>query len=114
MKRACLPEACLPRACLLLLALLAWVRAAAPVPHGGAACTTDWDCALGGLCNASRRCACDLWFTGPNCTMLNLARAKPDNGFSVPGFSTWGGHAVRSRLEADGHTWRGFFSLIGL
>ena len=64
---------------------------------------------LGGLCNASSLCRCDVWFTGANCTYLNLQPAKPANGLNYDGWSSWGGHAVRS--DADGK-WHGFFSLM--
>ena len=79
------------------------------LPHGGAPCGSDWDCALGGVCNASKLCQCDVWFTGANCTLLNLQPAKEQNGLNIDGWSTWGGHAVRD--EAD-NSWRGFFSLM--
>ena len=91
-----------------LLVLFAAPAHSGPVPHGGAACSTDWDCALGGACTAGH-CACDPWFTGRNCTLLNLARAKPHNGLRLPGHSTWGGHAVYDNAT---DTWVGFFSLI--
>ena len=95
-----------------LVAALATASISAPffaVPHGGGACTTAWDCSLGGVCNASRVCECDPWFTGHNCTLLNLAPAKPVNGLDIDGWSTWGGHPV---LSEDDGLWHGFFSLM--
>ena len=77
--------------------------------HGGGSCSTNWDCSLGGICR-NGVCACDVWFTGKTCALLNLARASPTNGLNISGWSTWGGHAVRSD-EDD--LWHGFFSLIG-
>ena len=76
--------------------------------HGGGSCSTDWDCSLGGLCT-NAVCECDVWFTGQNCALLNLARAAPANGLNISGWSTWGGHAVHG--DKDGE-WHGFFSLI--
>eukprot|EP01051_Picozoa_sp_SAG22_P010511 SAG22_NODE_950_length_6352_cov_23.892212_6_plen_558_part_00 len=83
--------------------------AVTPIAHGGAACATDWDCALGGVCNSSQACQCDVWFTGANCTLLNLQPAKPANGFDIEGWSSWGGHAVHN---TKGGKWHGFFSLM--
>jgi hypothetical protein len=78
--------------------------------HGGGACTTDWDCALGGVCsNATGRCECDVWFTGATCTLLNLQPARQQNGLNYEGWSSWGGHAVFDDTDS---TWRGFFSLM--
>ena len=95
------------------------------VPHGGDACATEFDCALGGNCTAGR-CACDPWFTGGNCTLLNLQRARPGNGFDLTGlktgsdtfhgshwrgWSSWGGHAVFDSTN-NSHPWVGVFSLM--
>ena len=92
-------------------------------PHGGGACATDWDCALGGTC-AGSKCQCDAWFTGHNCTLLNLAPARHGNGFDLSGlssggdsfhgprwtgWSSWGGHAVR---DDNSSGWVGVFSLM--
>jgi hypothetical protein len=81
----------------LALLLLARSAAQAPdVPHGGGACATDWDCSLGGTCNATGICACDIWWTGATCAQLNLAPADPDaSGLSAPGYFSWGGHPLR-------------------
>ncbi len=92
-------------------------------PHGGGACATDWDCSLGGTCTEGK-CACDAWFTGSNCTLLNLQPAKSGNGFDLSGLSTggdsfhgsswtgwssWGGHAVYDNRTSS---WVGVFSLM--
>eukprot|EP01084_Bolivina_argentea_P045566 83884_1 len=64
-------------------------------PHGGAPCKTDWDCCLGGICDTTNNtCICDPWFTGANCTYLNLAHAEENYGFQVPGYYSWGGHCA--------------------
>lgn len=65
-------------------ALVALVLAAAAAqdpntPHGGGACATDEDCSLGGTCDATA-CACDIWFTGPTCALLNLQPPVDMNG----------------------------------
>ena len=78
-------------------------------PHGGGACTSDWNCSLGGECSSAGTCACDPWWTGRNCTYLNLQRAKPDAGFRPPGYHSWGGHAA---FDAASGLWRGFFSFM--
>lgn len=72
-------------------------RPASEVPHGGGDCATDWDCSLGGTCDASK-CNCDIWFTGPQCDLLNL-QAPPDDqlGLCHHGFDSyysWGGRAL--------------------
>ena len=66
---------------LLLLATLPHLPPSESQPavrHGGGGCATDWDCSLGGTC-AAKKCECDVWFTGANCTYLNLQPAKPVN-----------------------------------
>jgi hypothetical protein len=77
-------------------------------PHGGAKCVTDWNCSLGGSC-LDGKCVCDPWFTGLNCTYLNLQRAKPDAGLQVDGFHSWGGHAS---LDKASGKWFGYFSFM--
>lgn len=94
-------------------------------PHGGGACASEWDCSLGGNCTAGR-CDCDVWFTGESCALLNLARARPQNGFDLTslqsggdsfhgnrwrGWSSWGGHAVYDETNAS-TPWVGVFSLM--
>ena len=77
-------------------------------PNGGGACTTDWNCSLGGECTAGK-CVCDPWFTGHNCTLLNLQRAKPDAGFRPPNYHSWGGHAAWDERRG---LWMGLFSFM--
>ena len=72
-------------------ATLTFVAAQTPgVPHGGGACTTDFDCSLGGICNASTSaCMCDPWFTGKTCALLNLQAPADDQGGTCgSGFDT--------------------------
>lgn len=97
--------------------------------HGGGACSSDWDCALGGTCTGTpSKCTCDPWWTGSNCTLLNLQPAKAGNGFDLTelrtggdtfhgakwtGWSSWGGHAVYDNSTAAGDApWVGVFSLM--
>ena len=91
-----------------LLVLAAW----------GAAdgCATDADCNLNGVCTQTvppegadvsaapppANCACDAWWTGPQCSQLKLGAAKPDGGYRTTSgakFSSWGASAV---LDDDG------------
>lgn len=52
-------------------------------------------------------CTCDIWFTGPNCDLLNLQPAENEHdGLQVPNYYSWGGHA---EPDASG-MWHGFFS----
>lgn len=76
-------------ACLAVLCL----SQAPGVPQGGAKCSSDWECSLGGTCDAGA-CVCDPWFTGPVCNLLNLAPAEPNQGLQVPNYHSWGGHAM--------------------
>ena len=84
------------RACLLLLLFAAGTaRAQAPgVPQGGAACATALDCSLGGECGAAGTCECDAWWTGSRCDLLCLAPAVEGAGLQLPGYFSWGGHAL--------------------
>ena len=70
---------------------------------GGGACITDEDCSLGGVCSSSL-CICDAYFTGPDCSLLNLQRPRLDDqaGLCHKGFSSyysWGGKSI---LGQDG------------
>jgi hypothetical protein len=89
----------LRRTVLFALALFTGNRvlAQAPdVPHGGGACTNDWDCSLGGICASNYFCECDIWFTGSTCAQLNLVPADPDaHGIDTPGYFSWGGHPLQ-------------------
>ena len=67
------------------------------VQHGGGGCATSWDCSLGGDCNASAVCECDIYYTGPHCDLLNFAPAVENNGLQVPGYYSWGGHALEDQ-----------------
>ena len=103
----------------LLLLLLAHAPAAARAapPHGGGACASDWDCSLGGTCAPSAACACDPWFTGPTCALLNLVAPTLEESQSWGlqltawhgGYSTWGGHAA---WDAAASEWSAAFSLM--
>ena len=105
----------MPTTLLLLGTAPAATLAAGPlrpptVQRGGGACSSEWDCSLGGACTAGR-CACDHWTTGPQCNLLNLQHLKRDvssYGLQMPGYHSWGGHAV---ADANG-TWNGFFSFM--
>jgi hypothetical protein len=96
----------------IILASADPILAADPVPwvppHGGGPCQTDWNCSLGGECTAGK-CVCDVWFTGSNCTYLNLQRAKPDAGLQVPNYHSWGGHAAFDQAKG---LWFGLFSFM--
>ena len=67
--------------------------------QGGAPCVTNWDCSLAGVCNTTRVCECDAWATGPSCALLNLAPGRPGDGLQVPGYFSWGGHALHDGSE---------------
>lgn len=96
---------------LFILCLVSLFRAAAPTSdyvQGGAPCDTESDCSLSGLC-ANSVCVCDPWWTGARCDLLNLQNAASDQqGLQVPGYKSWGGHA----LQAPDGTWQGFFSFM--
>jgi hypothetical protein len=77
------------------------------VPQGGARCSSDWECSLSGLCNASSVCECDAWATGASCDLLNLAPANPDAGLQVPGYFSWGGHTAEDE-EGTFHLFASF------
>eukprot|EP00937_MAST-01D_sp_MAST-1D-sp2_P007222 g7222.t1 len=69
------------------------------------ACTTDEDCSLNGMCNASlQRCACDGGWKGEACEQLDLvpvdervgvAPAYPPPGL-MASMTSWGGSVVRA------------------
>ena len=63
----------------LALALLPGAAAQNPdIPQGGGVCATAADCSLGGVCGTNSTCECDVWFTGADCALLNLAPAADD------------------------------------
>ena len=88
---------------------------AACAASADAACATDVDCSLNGVCGAaSQRCSCDVPWTGAACQYLGFA---PQSGARMYGgangtFSptSWGGNAVRN--ESTG-AWHGYFTEIG-
>lgn len=73
------------------------------VAWGGGSCSNDWDCSLGGECVAEK-CKCDIWFTGPNCDLLNLqAPESTERGLCHSGFDSyysWGGRAIPEKVAA--------------
>jgi hypothetical protein len=74
--------------------------------HGGGACATDWDCSLGGVCDAgSKQCACDPYFTGPTCALLNLRRGAVSGtcGPDFDGYYSWGGKSVKNPADGSYH-----------
>jgi hypothetical protein len=86
------------------------------VPHGGARCDPaqkNWDCSLGGVCNASLVCECDAMFTGPSCALLNLQAPADDQagtcGHSFDGYHSWGGRPI---LSAQDNKWHASLSFL--
>lgn len=67
-----------------------------PPPHGGGECASEWDCSLGGVCSAGK-CICDPQYTGSHCSVLQLRRAKLNNGMQVNGTHTWGENYCTAR-----------------
>lgn len=76
---------------------------APPVVNGGGPCKTDWDCSLGGLCTAGA-CVCDPQYTGAQCGVMHLRRAKVSRLVAI----AWG--VGRGEEEEDGR--RGIGSCI--
>lgn len=101
------------RSALLIAAAAALARTAvlaqaSGYPHGGSACQDDWDCSLGGTCE-NGACACDIWFTGGTCDLLNLQRPpSQDFGLQVPSYYSWGGHS----MQDESGVWHGYFSFM--
>jgi len=85
----------------------------APLVRGGGACSTAWDCSLGGEC-VSSKCACDAQYTGAHCAVLRLKPAKLSNSFGENSTAPdathhWGGHAIQDNSTKK---WVGFFSYM--
>lgn len=105
----------MPRAAQVYIALLSLrlVSAQAPgVPHGGGACTDARDCALGGEC-VGNLCVCDAWWTGENCTLLNLQRPRFGResgtcGAAYDGYYSWGGRALYDLVSDSFHLFASF------
>lgn len=96
--------------CIIFLAQLSLTGAQTPgVSQGGAPCVSDYDCSLGGVCNASAACSCDQWWTGPKCDLLNLAPAEAGAGLQLPNYFSWGGHALK---EPDAEVYHLFCSFM--
>lgn len=91
-------------ACAVLIAAVfaAAVRDVAGEMTGGAACKTDSDCSLNGVCT-SGACVCDAAWTNGNCSMLAMLPAKqcyPDASLGCGFFegehtTTWGGSIIK-------------------
>lgn len=96
---------------------LLWLALVAPLalaqlpgyPHGGGACASDWDCSLGGTCEAAA-CKCDPWWTGTDCSLANLqpTESLTSQGLQVPDYHSWGGHP----LQAEDGTFHLFASFM--
>jgi hypothetical protein len=79
-----------------------------PLPRGGGDCTKDWDCSFGGECQ-NKHCVCDPQYTGSQCGVMRLRKAKMNNGVGPNSTAahTWGGHGVKNSKTGK---WTGFFS----
>jgi hypothetical protein len=102
----------------LVIASLSLLAAAAQtpgVPHGGGNCVTPDDCSLGGLCTDSK-CACDPWFTGPTCSLLNLqAPVDTTGGTCGPAFASyhsWGGRTLSPSTPGGDGKWHSYISFM--
>ena len=78
----------------VLAGLLAVLAAA------GAACRSDLDCSLNGVCTASGACACDAPWGGAQCASMGFrpssVRAAYGYGQGVPfAVASWGGNVLR-------------------
>ena len=63
-----------------------------------AACSTDEDCQLNGVCVAGS-CRCIRSWRGDACQYLNLLPAKRDAGLQQPNGSSWGGSILRTETN---------------
>ena len=94
-----------------ILRLLLGVAATSTVA-AAAACATDADCSMNGVCNAAAgSCACIAPWTGPHCQKLLRAPASKGAGYRSPypvdgHTSSWGGSVLR-----DEHT--GLYHMYG-
>jgi hypothetical protein len=72
-----------------------------------AACASDLDCSLNGVCDvASGACACDAAWTGACCTRLALLPVEPDAaGYRHAATSTWGGNILADPAGGGYHMW---------
>ena len=59
-----------------------------------AACSSDVDCSLNGVCHQGQ-CRCDAGWGGARCQTLQLLPAAPSNGYRQPNRSSWGGSVLR-------------------
>ena len=67
-----------------------------------AACTSDLDCSLNGVCADTSACACDNGWRGIECELLSLSPAPPGGAYGYPStaprepnISSWGAHVVK-------------------
>ena len=78
----------------MLLVLLCCAADAA-----GAACRTDLDCSLNGVC-AAGSCACDGGWRGAGCELLDLRPAPPGGAYGfAPNISAWGAHVIKAPAD---------------
>jgi hypothetical protein len=93
---------------LSLLLLLSLPLAAAGVPRAAAACRSDLDCALNGVCLASR-CRCDPQWEGEQCERFAFvpspAAADVNSPWATPDLqiSTWGLGTLQRPIDGQHH-----------
>mmetsp|Transcript_13508 Transcript_13508/g.19770 ORF Transcript_13508/g.19770 Transcript_13508/m.19770 type:complete len:596 (+) Transcript_13508:169-1956(+) len=71
------------------------------LPKGGGLCASDWDCSLAGVCSDStKKCVCDDWATGHDCSYLDLQPIPPDKISYLHNVHTsWGASIVYSNHD---------------
>ena len=88
----------------LWAAALLPASAARAVDHG-AACTSDLDCSLLGVCSIGGSCVCDPGWRGADCGVLDVAPAVRGSGYNLTsaGTSSWGGRIIADATDANLH-----------
>ena len=69
-----------------------------------AACTSDLDCSLAGVCLPNGTCECDPWADGPDCSYLRFQPVdKTRLGYINERHSSWGGSIIYSSVDQMYH-----------
>ena len=84
---------------------MSWFCLVLAIPASAAACTTEMECSLNGVCTAGS-CACDAPWSGSACGRLNRGATKVAGGGIyglIPNVTSWGGNSIQDPATGTWH-----------